>query len=74
MVLIAAIDVLGLFDLVVGLPLDVVSQFLFVDHPAVVLAVVAVVVLLFYVFTRRESAVQAPFYTLDLVLLQFVPD
>ena len=47
MIVIAAVDVLGLPDLIVRLSLHVVSQFLLVDHPTVVLAVVAVTFLLF---------------------------
>lgn len=74
MVVIPAVDIFGLPDLVVGLSFDVISQFLFVDDPAVVLAVVAVAVFLFGVFFCRQSAVKWSFDALDFVFLQLVPN
>lgn len=57
MVLIPAIDIFGLPDFVVGFPFNVISQFLLVYHPAVVLAVVAVAFLFLHVLTGRQSTI-----------------
>lgn len=47
MVLVGPVDGFGLHNLMVGFLLDVVSQLLFIYHPAVVLTVVPVDFLLF---------------------------
>jgi hypothetical protein len=74
MVLILPIDILGLSDLIVRLALDVAAQFLLVDHPTVVLAVVPVALLLLGILARGEAAVETTLDALDLVFLQLVPD
>ena len=74
MVPVLPIDILGLPDLIVGFPLDVVPQFLFVDHPTVVLGVVAMNLLFFAVLARRQPAIEPPLHPLHLVLLQLVPN
>jgi len=74
MVIIPAVDILGLPDLIISLSFHITSQFLFVDDPAVVLAIVAVVVFLFRVFCGRQSAIKWSLDALYFVLLQLVPD
>lgn len=74
MVLALAGDGFGLADFVVGLSLDVIAEFLFVDDPAVVLALMSVVILFFGVPVGGKAAVQSSLDALDLVVPQLVPN
>ena len=67
-------DVFGLADFVVGLTLDVATEFLLVDDPAVVLALVAVVLLLLRVAVGGEAAVEPALDAFNFVLSQLVPN
>lgn len=68
MVLILAGDGFGLADFVVGLSLDVFSEFLFVDDPAVVLALMSVVLLLLGVSVGRQTAIQSSLDAFNFIL------
>lgn len=74
MVLILAGDGFGLADFVVGLSLDVFSKFLFVDDPAVVLALMSVVLLLLGVSIGCETAIQSSLDAFNFILSQLVPN
>lgn len=67
-------DGFGLADFVVGLTFDVASKFLFVDDPAVVLALVSVVLLLLGVSVGGEATVQPSLDAFNFILSQLVPN
>lgn len=73
MVLFGSVDGFGLHNLVMGFLLDVVSQLLFIYHPAVVLTVVPVDFLFFDIVRSSQPAVQLPLRALDFVVRQHVP-
>lgn len=74
MILILSVDIFGLANLIICLSFDIVSQFLFVDHPTIVLTIVAVALLLLDVLACGQATVETTLDALHLVFLQFIPD
>lgn len=74
MILILSVDIFGLANLIICLSFDIVSQFLFVDHPTIVLTIVTVALLLLDVLACGQATVETTLDALHLVFLQFIPD
>lgn len=73
MVSVLSVDALSFGDLMMRFFLDVCIQFLFIDHPSIILTIVAMTVSLFDITRRSQPTKQLTFGSLYLVLWQFIP-